>query len=512
MQPQRDGKLRSLWQGTAELYQPKNSWSREHRYDVLVVGAGITGLSTALMLQEKGLKCIIAEARNIGFGSSGGTTAHLNTILDTPYSDIEKDFSGEVARTVRQGCREAIEYIENCVLRHGIDCGFEYKPGFLIAQDAKESEQLETIVAAAQRAGDEAYYAEKLPVSLPVVKVARFEKQAQFHPIKYLYGLAKAYEAAGGVLLQHCVVTELKSGPDFQAVTSLGTIHAEQVIYATHIPPGINVLHFKCAPYRSYAMAFQLKSGQPIPGLIYDLKDPFNYYRSQEIEGKTYVIAGGFDHKTGHEENTEQRFREMESYFRQYFDFGEVAYRWSSQYYQPADGLPYIGHLPGAEKGVWVATGFSGNGMTMGTLAGLILSKLLVGEDHPCWEILYPARIKPIAGFSAFVKENADVVGRFIRDRFSYEQIASLAELAPGQAVLAEWEGRKVAMYKDADGKVHAVNPVCVHAGCMVSWNNAEESWDCPCHGARYSPKGEMLNGPAQGNLQLLIQEQMDGD
>lgn len=512
MQPQRDGKLTSLWQGSSELYQPKNSWSREHRYDVLIVGAGITGLTTALMLQEKGLKCIVAEAHNIGFGTSGGTTAHLNTILDTPYSDIEKDFSEEVARSIRLGCRESIEYIEQCVQRHGIDCQFEYKPGFLIAQDAKETEQLEKIVAAAQRAGDEAYFVEKLSVPLPIVKVARFDRQAQFHPLRYLFGVAKAFEDAGGVLLQHCVVTEVKSDSGFQAITSLGSIHADQVIYATHIPPGVNVLHFKCAPYRSYAMAFQLRSGAALPGLIYDLKDPFNYYRSQVIDGKNYIIAGGFDHKTGHEKNTEQRFREMESYFRQFFDFGEVAYRWSSQYYQPADGLPYIGHMPGAEKGIWVATGFSGNGMTMGVLAGSILSKLIVGEDHHCWEILLPGRIKPIAGFSAFVKENADVVGRMIKGRFSYEQVESLSELARGEAMLCEWEGHKVAMYKDPEGKVHAVNPVCVHAGCVVSWNNAEESWDCPCHGARYSSKGEMLNGPAAGNLQSLIQEKMDGD
>jgi glycine/D-amino acid oxidase-like deaminating enzyme/nitrite reductase/ring-hydroxylating ferredoxin subunit len=512
MQTQRDGKLQSIWQQNIEVYQPQNSWSRDTRYDALIVGGGITGLTTALMLQEKGLKCILAEAHNIGFGTTGGTTAHLNTLLDAPYSDIESDFSAEASRVIRKASRDAISTIEKNVQRFGIGCDFEYQDGFLIAQDEKEVKQLDEIVAGAQRAGDDAQFVEGVSLPMPAIKVALFARQARFHPLKYLVGLAKAFEAAGGVLLQHCVVSSVNQEAEFEALTSLGMIRAHQVVYATHIPPGINLLHFRCAPYRSYAIAFQPRSGNSLPGFVYDLKDPYNYFRTHLIDGQEYVIAGGFDHKTGHEANTENCFRELEVLAGKMFDMGQVAFRWSSQYFQSADGLPYIGKLPGSDLGLWVATGFGGNGLIFGTLSGMMLSEMLTGGDHSCTEILRPGRIKPIAGFANFVKENADVVGRLMGRKINYEQLKNVTDLAPGQAMLANWDGDKVAIFKDGNGACHGVNPVCVHAGCTVSWNTAEESWDCPCHGARYSPKGDMLNGPAQSNLQQLIIEKMDGD
>jgi len=509
----RDGRQKSIWQETVTAYQPLNSWSRETRYDALIIGAGITGLSTALLLQEQGVNCIIAEAHNIAFGASGGTTAHLNTMLDTPYSAVERDFSPEGARLLRQACGQAIELVESLVKKYKIDCGFRYQEAYVIAQDDKEADELKTIAEAAARAGDVVYYSDSIPVPLPFTKAARWQLQGQMHATQYLHGLAKAYEAAGGVLLQHCVVTNVDHHDNgFTASTSLGEIKAGKVVYATHIPPGINILHFRCAPYRSYAMAFRLSTGDYPAGLLYDLKDPYHYFRTQEIDGQPYVIAGGFDHKTGHEQNTEKPFMELEAYLRGIYDIASIDYKWSSQYYNAADGLPYIGQLPGAEDGVFVGTGYGGNGMTLGSLAGRILSDLVMGRENPYSELLRPGRIKPIAGFLDFVKENADVVSQFIGKRFAYEKISTLSDLAAGQATLADWEGKKVALYKDKEGKVHAVDPVCPHAGCIVAWNSAEESWDCPCHGARYTPKGEMITGPARKGLAPLLWEGMDGD
>ncbi len=509
----RDGKQKSIWQETVQAHQPLNSWSRENVYDALIIGAGITGLTTALLLQEEGLRCVVAEAHNIAFGTTGGTTAHLNTMLDTPYNIVERDFSAESARLLRQGCSEAISLVESLTKRHQIDCGFSYQPGYLIAETGKEADELSTIVEAAVRAGDQVAYSDSIPVPIPFIRAARYEGQAQMHATRYVHGLATAYEAGGGVLLQHCVVTNVDSREGiFAATTSLGVVKAKKVVYATHIPPGINILHFRCAPYRSYAMAFRLSSGEYPSGLAYDLKDPYHYFRTQEIEGQQYLIAGGFDHKTGHEENTEQPFRELEAYLRGIYDIASIDYRWSSQYYNAADGLPYIGQLPGAEDDVFVGTGYGGNGMTLGSLAGRILSDLVLERENPYTGLFRPGRIKPIAGFLDFVKENADVVSQFIGKRFAYEKISTLSELAAGEATLADWEGKKVALYKDRQGKVHAVDPVCPHAKCIVAWNRAEETWDCPCHGARYTPQGEMLTGPARKGLTPLLWEGMDGD
>jgi glycine/D-amino acid oxidase-like deaminating enzyme/nitrite reductase/ring-hydroxylating ferredoxin subunit len=509
----RDGQLHSLWQDTGPEYQPVNSWSRETTYDALVIGAGITGLTTAVLLQEQGLKCIIAEAHNLCFGTTGGTTAHLNTILDTPYNIVEQDFGKEGARLLHQGCVDAINTVEQLTNKYSIDAGFSRQPAFLIAQDEKEVDELQSIVEASARAGDQVSFVDSIPVPLPFLKAARFEGQGQMHATRYVGGLARAFEANGGVLLEHCVVTGVDQHDNtFTANTSLGVIKAKKVVYATHIPPGINLLHFRCAPYRSYAMAVRLSTGDYPEGLLYDVKDPYHYFRTQEVDGEKYLIVGGYDHKTGHEENTEKPFMELEAYVRGIYDVDSVAYRWSSQYFNAADGLPYIGQLPGADDGVYVGTGYGGNGITLGSLAGSILSDLVMGKENAYAELFRPGRIKPIAGFMDFVKENADVASQFIGKRFAYEKISTLSELAAGEATLADWEGKKVALYKDENGKVHAVDPVCKHAKCIVAWNRAEKTWDCPCHGARYTPQGEMITGPARAGLTPLLWESVDGD
>jgi len=292
----------------------------------------------------------------------------------------------------------------------------------------------------------------------------------------------------------------------------VGPVLARQVMYATHIPPGINVLHFRCAPYRSYALACTLKSGNYPDALIYDLKEPYHYIRTQEWNGKQYLVAGGFDNKTGHGENQAFAFTQLEAFVRELYDVDEIVYRWSSQYFNSADGLPYIGQMPGDADGVYCATGFSGNGITLGSLSGIVLRDILLGKETPFEALFKPSRVKPVAGFMEFVKENADVVSQFVGKRFAYEQLEALAGLAPGEGRLADWEGKKVAIYKDEAGKVYALDPVCPHAGCVVDWNNAETSWDCPCHGSRFAPNGALLTGPARKGLEPLLQEDFEGD
>ncbi len=509
----RDGQTTSLWQATGPEHQPQNSWSPETVYDAIIVGAGITGLTTALLLQEQGKKCIIAEVHNLGFGTTSGTTAHLNTMMDATYDVVESDFGAEGAKLLHSSARESIERIEGLIGKYGIDCGFSYQPGYLLAQDDKEEKDLEKIVEGATRAGAEAGYSDSVPVPLPFVKAARFERQAQFHATRYLDGLAKAYETAGGVLLHSCVVSKVEfKNQEYAVETSLGSIKGKTLVYATQIPQGINLLHFRCAPYRSYAIACQLSNEDYPQGLAYDMKDPYNYFRTQEVDGRRYLIAGGFDHKTGHGENSERCFTELEAFVKKHFDVASVDYRWSSQYWNASDGLPYIGHVPGADEGTYTGTGYGGNGLIYGTLAGAMISDAILGKENPYADLLKPSRIKPIAGFADFVKENLDVVSQFVGKRFSYQKISMLSELAAGEATLADWEGKKVALYKDDAGKVFAVDPVCPHAKCIVGWNSAERSWDCPCHGARYTPQGEMITGPARHGLTALLWEELDGD
>ncbi|HEX6916131.1 MAG TPA: FAD-dependent oxidoreductase [Chitinophagaceae bacterium] len=493
----RDGVNQSLWQETMPVYQPKHKIIPEQIVDVLIVGGGITGLSTALELQKAGRQCLLIEAFNIGFGTTGGTTAHLNTFVDTTYDKIETDFGENNAQLVFQATSEAIEMVRRNVRDYQIDCGFRNRDGYVFSQNPGQTKSLQTIVEACRRAGMQIDYTSEIPVPVPFEKAVKFSGQADIHPAQYIYGIAEAYENAGGYLVQNCRLNSYESKGLVEVKTSLGIIRSRKLVFATHIPPGINLLHFRCAPYRSYAIAARLSDNNYPDALVYDMFDPYHYYRTAEVNGKQYLIAGGEDHKTGHNDNTEFCFAKLDSYISRYYDVDSVDFKWSSEFFEPADGLPYIGHLPGFEENVYVATGFSGNGITWSHVAARLLSDLIT-TGYSAWTRLFdPNRIKPIAGFASFVKENADVVKEFVGKRLSRETIESLVEVAKGEGKVVKFEGESIALYRDERGTLHAVNPVCTHAKCIVQWNGSEKSWDCPCHGSRFSFDGKVIEGPA---------------
>lgn len=497
----RDGNTISIWQHELPSYQAV-ALNLPSQADVVVVGGGITGLSTALKLQQSGKSCILVEARELGFGTTGGTTAHLNTLLDTPYYQIKNNFGEDNARKVAKLTKETIDLIVTNVQHHLIDCGFVMKNAFLYSQDKQQSTELDKIVNSTYAAGINIQYSTSLPVSVPFDNVAMVSGQAQIHPSRYLFGIASAFEKAGGLIIQNCRVKAVTSEKNETIVnTSKGKIRANYVVYATHIPPGVNILHFRCAPYRSYAMSVTLKSQNYPDALIYDLHSPYHYVRTQESEGQKYLIVGGEDHKSGHAANTQYNFIKLESYIRKYYDVESVAFQWSSQFFESANGLPYIGHLPGNPDNVFVATGFGGNGITYGVASSIILSEMILTGTSEYEELFSPNRVKLLAGFENIVKENTDVVGVFINRRLGIKEMEDAVELAKGEAKVVKYEGTSLAMYKDEDGQLFALSPTCPHAKCIVAWNNSEKSWDCPCHGSRFSFTGEVLNTPATKNL-----------
>ena len=501
----RDGALQSMWQYGKEDQKIEGAdASPDTTYNVLIVGGGITGIVTGLFLQKAGKKCIIAEAHSLGFGTTGGTSAHINTFFDTTYSQVKTNFGEEEAKLLASAAQESIDLIKENIGSYKIKCDFEERAGYIFCTEEKQHEALENLVESAKEAGVVMDINNDSPFPIPYTKVAIAPGQAQFHPVEYIFELAQAFEAAGGVILTDCRVTGSESGTIIKAETSKGIIQAENLIWATHIPPGVNLLHFRAAPYRSYVIGVTLNDNNYPEALGYDMQDPYHYYRSHKIEGKNYLLAGGEDHKTAHEENTEDPFRNLESYVRKFFDVKEVVFKWSSQYYEPADGLPYIGHLPGNPDNIFVATGFGGNGMMYSHIAALTLTAMLTGTECKYIKLFDPSRVKPIAGFENFVKEAADVVKEFVSGKFNSEKIKGLADMAAGEAKVVKYEGEKIAMYKDEEHKIYAVNPTCTHVKCTVAWNTAEQSWDCPCHGARYSCTGEVLTGPAVKALKSI--------
>lgn len=500
----RDGSNLSPWQTVTPITGNQQQVAVPVIVDIVVVGAGITGITTALMLQKAGRECVILEAGNIGFGTTGGTSAHLNTFFDATYPEIESDFGEDASKQVAVSGKEAFSIIKAFVDEYHIDCDFEYKEGYLFSENEKETKQLKAILESSYKAGIEVSLCETNDVPVPFDIAIRFNRQGQFHPLKYVNALAKVFTDLGGIILENTFVNSSKTEEGTIEVTAGGrTIKAVSLVYATHVPPGITAFSFRCAPYRSYVLGVKLKDDNYPTGLVYDMQEPYHYFRSHQIDGQKYLIIGGEDHKTGHDD-PDQAFANLETYVNQYYQVDSVAFKWSSQYYIPADGLPYIGHLTAAGEDIYIATGFNGNGMMFGTLSAKIISDQILGIENPYTKLYSPSRLKPVAGFTDFVKENADVAWHFIADRFGAESLDALSDLKRGEGKIAELQGTKLALYKDSKGKVTALSPVCTHAGCIVNFNATEQSWDCPCHGGRFDLSGKVICGPPQKELQQV--------
>jgi glycine/D-amino acid oxidase-like deaminating enzyme/nitrite reductase/ring-hydroxylating ferredoxin subunit len=498
----RDGNNLSIWQTSDRKVSVKEEATE--LFDTLIIGGGITGMTTALQLQRQGQKCILAEAQNLGFGTTGGTTAHLNTFLDASYPEIDSDFGEKASAQLAGAAREMINIIKSNIDELGIDADFEYKDAYLFSQNEKKSGELDSILSSSKNAGVDVSLVSENGLSIPFEKALCFKSQARFHPIKYILGLSEEFLRLGGKILEHTFIskTEFKDNIHY-ALSKEGTIKARNLVYATHIPPGINILSLRNAPYRSYVVAVTLQHNNYPQDLYYDMQEPYHYIRAHEIEGKNYLIIGGEDHKTGHDDPL-TAFNRLEAFARENFEVTSIDYRWSSQYYVPVDGLPYIGQLPGGDDRTFVATGFNGNGMILGSLSAVIITDLILGKKNEFEKLLSPSRLKPVSGFAEFVKENADVAYHFIADRFSNEVIRSTNELRADEGRIVSFEGKKLALHKNVDGKITALNPVCTHAGCIVNWNPEEKSWDCPCHGGRFSTEGKVLTGPARDDLDVV--------
>lgn len=501
---ERDGENLSPWQVNVESEQASIATVNEKIYDCIIIGAGITGITAGLILRKAGKEVLIVDAHNSGYGTTGGTSAHINTFADTTYSEAESAFGEEGANQFAGAINSGFGLIRKNIESYNIDCDFEEKPGYVYAEDEDQVKQLEDLYDGTVKVNVPISYVDEIPVPIPFQRAVMLPGQAQFHPLKYTQALLQEFIKTGGRLLEDTKIEEIKTDDGIHSAVSGGYSYKSiNVIYATHIPPGINVFSFRCAPYRSYVIAVKLNGDNYPQALVYDMRDPYHYFRSHVIDGQELLLIGGSDHKTGHDE-PEQAFSELEKYARNHFDISSVEYKWSSQYYTPVDGLPYVGHIPFYAEGIYCATGYNGNGMMLGSISAAILADTILGKTHPYAELFSTTRIKPIDGFTEFVKENADVVYHFVADRLSVHEIDSIKGLKPGTGEVIKLDGKKIAAYRDEDGDIHALSPVCTHAGCIVNWNGEEKSWDCPCHGARYDIEGKVLTGPAVRDLEKI--------
>ncbi|HXA02274.1 MAG TPA: FAD-dependent oxidoreductase, partial [Cytophagaceae bacterium] len=342
-----------------------------------------------------------------------------------------------------------------------------------------------------------------LPLPFGVKKALRFENQAQFNAQKYLNGLARSLREKGCQIFENSLVNHVEEKDDYFWVrTASATVKAKSLVMATHIPVFFNVLQAVVAPYRSYVMAAKLRSGNYPEGLFWDTAKPYHYIRTYQGDEVKYLVVGGEDHKTGHGENSEENFQRLEKYIRERFDVEEISYRWSGQYYEPADGLPYVGRSPFSKK-AYVATGFSGDGLVYGTIAGLIIADLITGKENKWLEAYDSTRFTPAVSVYDFIKENSDVVKHYLGDRIRADA-QEFSDVKDGEGKIVTLGGQKIAAARDENGELHACSPACTHMGCFVKWNNSEKTWDCPCHGSRFNNNGEVIYGPAVTSLKKI--------
>jgi len=488
----------SLWEATAAMprYAPLQG---EVRTDVAIVGAGITGITTALLLAERGRRVMVLEKETVASGETGNTTSHITEAIDARYHYIRRHYSKEEAKLVAEASRAAIEKIAELVRRFSIDCHFRRVPGYLYTEKRKYVAELKNEAAAAREAGLGAQYVTEVPLPFETRGAVLWPDQAQFHPREYLAALAGRAAAAGVQIYERSFVTKIGEG---FVETEHGRVNADHVFMATNVPvSGFTHVHIKGAAYRTYAMAFAEHGAHP-DGLFWDTADPYHYTRWQETSEGTFLIVGGEDHRVGEEEDTEGCFSRVASYANEYFGGHEDKYRWSGQIIEPHGGLPLIG----GSKNIWVSTGYAGQGMTFGTVGAMLVSDLILGVSNPWADLFDPARNRPHMTTKEFITENLHFPAHLLADRLTTADVEarSTEEVKKGEGKIIKVEGRKVAAFRDDDGTLHCLSPICTHMKCDVAWNDAERTWDCPCHGSRFTPTGDVLNGPAHKPLEKL--------
>lgn len=470
------------------------------KVDVAVIGGGITGLTAALLLKARGLKVAVLTKNKVGNGATGHSTGHLTSILDISFSHLIGNFGKTKAGRVLESTQAAIAKIENLSQAYQINCDFKRIPGFRFTEDMGQREQLEEEISLATDLGLSVARVRDLPIPIKIAGAARFANQAQFNPLAYIQGLAEAIHGEGSSVFEETPVLQIDDGEPCTIYTRDQVLVADKIFMATHTPIGNYFsLHTRVAPYFSYVLGVQMKQNFG-DGLFWDMNTPYNYLRKTS---QGLWIIGGQDHKTGQEENTFDRYLALEEYVRNRFEVADICYYWGEEAFESVDGLPFIGKIPFLTS-VYTATGFAGMGLTFGTLAGMCITDQITQQRSP-WDDLYdPSRFKPLASASKFTGENANSARRYLADRFDFHRDSSSHEIDQipiGEGKIIDVEGRKIAAYRDVELGICTLSPVCGHLGGIVHWNTAEKTWDCPCHGSRYTPKGEVLEGPSLRGL-----------
>lgn len=499
--------MTAIWQEGPGIKQSYPELRGMLEVDDVIIGAGITGLTTALKLIEAGRKVAIVEAAKVADSSTGNSTGNLYSTLSGGLADVQAKWDNDSIRQLVAMRGEAVTFLEEITHRFSIDCQFKRVPlHWCISGNDKElTEKLQAEYKVSTVAGLQAQLVSggcDLPV--PVHLSLRIENQAQFNPFRFAQGLARVIKELGGLIFEGSPVRQIK--PDEGLIeTTHGQIRAGNIIQATHTPKGVNILQAEMQVYREYGIAAVLQD-TAWPDGIYWLINDSQSVRTYTDDGKKFVIVVGSKHKTGKAEPDISYYERLNNYTNRHFGNLTLSYKWSAQQYKSADLLPYIGHS--GHHNVFVATGFAADGLVWGTVAADIISHQILGKEHPGVSLFNPRRFTPLKSAKNWVKESSTVAKELFKSYLTPAKRAELTAIAAGDGQIVSVDGEKLAVYHSADKGLLALSSVCPHMKCRVVWNREESSWDCPCHGSRFNVDGEVIEGPACEPLQIHLLEE----
>lgn len=494
-----------FWRTSIEI--PHFEKLEEDTYvDVAIVGGGISGISTAYLLTNAGYKVAVIEASEILNGTTGHTTAKITAQHDIIYDEFINHLGREKAKAYYEANTQALEFIRNIVKEQGIDCDLSEEIAYLYATTDSYVRKLENEYSAYQKLGIPGDLLDKLPFDLQVKAALTMKNQAQFHPLKYLTKLTSLIKEKGGTIFEHTVAVDIEKGAHPKVITRDGhKVTCKYLVMCSHFPfhDDKKSLYFsRMYADRSYVVSIRPKKEFP-GGMYLSVDQPIRSVRYTPINGEKLLLIGGEGHKTGQGIDTLTHYLELERFAEEVFGIQEITHKWSAQDLYTLDKLPYIGHLAEDTPNIFVATGYKKWGMTTSTVAAILISDLIKEVDNPYADLFTPSRFYADPSIKQFLMTNGDVAKHLLKGKLEYVG-KKLEDIDEDEGAVINLDGQRTGVYKDQEGKVHLVDTTCTHMGCEVEWNHGERTWDCPCHGSRFSVDGEVIEGPAKKPLKKV--------